>query len=237
MQRLRHLTGHGGDGAAVVQLGGQHPLLHVAGEQGKQGQNQQQNQSKTGIFHRDDRHDGQNAARIRHHADDAGGKQRLNRVHIPGKPGGDLAGILVNKGACGQPGQLPGHFRAQSVGHFLAEQHEQAFLRGRKQSLQRKTAKVALYREKRQSAAHGQAIDHPCQQQRREQGRAHRRRHAENRPHREKMVGCCHRPYGGKHTVFIHESALLSGFRRAGGTPERMPSVPRECRRWFCRPP
>ena len=39
-------------------------------------------------------------------------------------------------------------------------------------SLQRKAAKIAQHRKKRQSRMpHGQAVDHPCQQQRRDQGR------------------------------------------------------------------
>ena len=32
VQRFRHLTGHGGNGAAVVQLRRQHPFLYMAGE-------------------------------------------------------------------------------------------------------------------------------------------------------------------------------------------------------------
>ena len=71
VQRLGHLAGNGGHSAAVVQLGGQHPLLHMAGEHRKQWQHQQQNQRQAGIFYKNDRHDRNDAAGVRHHADDA----------------------------------------------------------------------------------------------------------------------------------------------------------------------
>ena len=52
MQGLGHLPGDCGDRAAVVQLRGQHPLLDMTGEHGKQRQHQQQDQRKAGVFHR-----------------------------------------------------------------------------------------------------------------------------------------------------------------------------------------
>ena len=55
MQRLRHLTGDSRNGTAVIQLCGQHPLLHMAGEHRKQRQHQQQHQRNAGVFYRDDR--------------------------------------------------------------------------------------------------------------------------------------------------------------------------------------
>ena len=74
--------------------------------------------------------DGKDAAGICRHADDAGGEQRFHRVHIAGKAGRHLAGVLACQRAGGQPGQLPGHLRAQRVGHFLAKENQQTFLRG-----------------------------------------------------------------------------------------------------------
>ena len=148
VQRLRHLPGNSGHGPAVVQLGGQHPLLHMAGEHREQRQHQQQDQRKAGVLHRDDRHDGEDAAGICHHADDAGGEQRFHRVHIARKAGRHLAGVLACQRAGGQPGQLPGHFRAQGVGHFLAEEHQQAFLRRGEPPFQRQTAEVKQHRRR-----------------------------------------------------------------------------------------
>ena len=129
VQCFRDLAGHSGDRPAVIQLRCQHPRLHMAGEHGEQRQHQQQNQCKTGILHGDDRHDGEDAAGVRRHADDSGGEQRLHRIHIAREARGHLAGALPCQRAGGKLGQLPGHFRAQGVGHFLAEEYQQALLR------------------------------------------------------------------------------------------------------------
>ena len=109
VQGLGHLPGDCGDCAAVVQLRGQHPLLDVTGEHSKQRQNQQQDQRKAGVFHRNDPHDGDDAAGICCHADDAGSKQGFHRVHIARKAGGHLAGVLLCQCTGGQAAQLPGH--------------------------------------------------------------------------------------------------------------------------------
>ena len=45
-----HLAGNSGHSTAVIQLSGQHPLLHMAGEHREQRQHQQQNQRKAGDF-------------------------------------------------------------------------------------------------------------------------------------------------------------------------------------------
>ena len=109
VQGLGHLPGDSGDRAAVVQLRGQHPLLNATGKHGKQRQHQQQDQRKAGVFHRNDPHDGDDAAGICCHADDAGSEQGFHRVHIARKAGGHLAGILLCQCTGGQAAQLPGH--------------------------------------------------------------------------------------------------------------------------------
>ena len=97
VQRFRHLSGHGGNGAAVVQLRRQHPLLHMAGEHCERRQHQQQDQRETGVLHGNHRYDGDDAEGIRRHADDTGGKQRLYRIHISRKPRSHLSGILLRQ--------------------------------------------------------------------------------------------------------------------------------------------
>ena len=169
VQRLRHLTGDSCNGTAVIQLCGQHPLLHMAGEHRKQRQHQQQHQRNAGVFYRDDRHDGNDAAGICRHADDAGGEQRFHRVHIAGKACRHLAGVLACQRACGQPSKLPGHFRPQRVGHFLAKEHQQAFLRGGKPPFQRQTAKVKQHCCNGERDACGEPVNDTGQQQRRQQ--------------------------------------------------------------------
>ena len=171
VQRLRHLTGHRGDGAAVIQLRGQHPLLHVAGKHSEQRQHQQQYQRKAGVFRRNDRHDREDAAGVRHHADNAGGKKRLHGIHIAGKARGHLAGVLTCQCACGQHRKLPRHFRAQRMRHFLTEQHQQAFLRGGKDALQREASEIAKHCKGCQRDACVQTVDQAGQQQRRDQRR------------------------------------------------------------------
>ena len=52
------------------------------------------------------------AAGIRHHADDAGSEQRLDSIHIPRKARGNLAGILPDERAGGQRDELLRHFGA-----------------------------------------------------------------------------------------------------------------------------
>ena len=173
MQRLRHLTGNSGHGPAVVQLGGQHPLLHMAGEHREQRQHQQQDHRKAGVLHGDDREDRENAARIGHHADDTGREQRFHSVHIARKAGRHLAGVLGCQRTGGQPGQLPGHLRAEGVGHFLAEEDQQTFLRRGEPALQCKAAEVGQHGPERQREAGGELVDDAGQQQWRQQRRRH----------------------------------------------------------------
>ena len=222
VQRFRHLPGNGGDGAAVIELRCEHPLLYMAREHGEQRQN------------------GHDAAGVRRHADDAGGKKRLHSVHIAGKARGHLAGVLPRERAGGQKRQLPGHFRAQRVCHLLAEQHEQALLRAGEKTLQRETAEIEQHRERGERHAAGQPVDDAPEQQRREERRPNARRHAEKSTRGEKRPSRGSRPDRGEHAAILlclHALPLLSGFRRAGGTPERTPSAPCACRRPFSRPP
>ena len=155
----------------------------MAGKHSKQRQHQQQDQCKAGVFYGNDRHDGEDPAGIRHHADDAGGEQRFHGVHIARKAGGHLTGILAHQRTGGQPGQLLGHFRAQRVGHFLTKQHQQALLRRGEHALQREAAKVEQHRHKCQRDARGQAVDDTGQQQRREQRGHYRSCHTEDGAH------------------------------------------------------
>ena len=212
----------------------------MAREYGKQRHHQQQNQRQSGIFHRDNRKNRNDAARVRYHADNSGGKKRLHGVHIAGKARGHLAGGLLHERAGGQKRQLPGHFRAQRVGHLLAEQHEQALLRAGEKALQRETAEIEQHRERGERHAAGQPVNDAPEQQRREERRANARRHAEKSTRGEKRPCRGSRPDRGEHAAILlclHALPLLSGFRRAGGTPERTPSAPRVCRRPFSRPP
>ena len=212
----------------------------MAREHGEQRQHQQQNERETGVLHRNDRHNRDNAAGVRRHADDAGGEKRLYGVHIAGKARGHLAGVLHHERAGGQKRQLPGHFRAQRVGHLLAEQHEKALLRTRENALQRETAEIEQHRECGERHAAGQPVDDAPEQQRRKERRAHARRHAEKRAHGEKRSRRGSIADRGEHAVILlcfHALSLLSGSRRAGGTPERTPSAPHVCRRPFSRHP
>ena len=203
VQSLGHLPGDRGDRAAVVQLRGQHPLLDITGKHGKQWQHQQQDQRKAGVFYRNDPHDGDDAAGICCHADDTGSEQGFHRVHIARKAGGHLAGILLCQCTGGQAAQLPGHLRAQGMGHPLAKEHQQAFLRRGEHTFQCKAAEVEQHGQKGQREARGQTVDDPGQQQGRQQGCRHRSCHPQHRAHREKAVRSrCH-PDGSKHAVII----------------------------------
>ena len=175
VQRFGHLAGNSGHGAAVIQLRGQHPPLHMAGKCRKQRQHQQQNQRKTGVFYSNHCHDGENAARVRHHADNARGEQRFHGVHIARKPRRHLAGVLVHQRARGQLRQFVRHFGPQRVGHFLPKQHQQTFLGRGQHTLQRQAAKISKHGPKRQRQARRQAVNDARQQQRRQQ-RCHNRR-------------------------------------------------------------
>ena len=174
VQCLRHLPGHGSHGVAVIQLRRQHPFLHVAGEHGQQRQHQQQNQRQTSVLHGNDSQNGEDAAGVRHHTDDAGGEQRLHGIHIAGKSGGHLTGVLVHQCGRRQLRQLPGHLSAQGMGHFLPEQHQQALLRRGQDTLQRQTAEVEQRRQKAQGKSSCQPVDDAGQHQRRQKRRRHR---------------------------------------------------------------
>ena len=196
MQGLGHLPGDRSDSAAVLQLCGQHPLLHMAGKQGKQRQHQQQDQRKAGIFCRDDGQNGEDAAGVRRHADDAGGKQRLHGVHIAREAGRDLAGVLPGQRARRQMGKLPGHLRAQGMGHLLAEEHQQPLLRRRERPFQREAAEVEEHCRKGQRKPRRQPVNDPGQQQRREERGQNRRCCAQDCPCGQETVGHSGHPKG-----------------------------------------
>ena len=240
MKRLGHLRRCISDGAAMVELRAEHPLLHLSGKHGEKRQHQQQNQHQTGVFDRDDRKNRDDAAGVRCHADDTGGKKRLHSVDIAGKARGNLAGVLPCQRACRKARQLLRHLGAQRMGHFLPEQHKKALLRGGKQPFQREAAEIKKHCESSQRQTICQPVDDARQQQRRKQRRADRRCHAQKRSHREKPVRRCCRPNGGEDAAVMaafHVQSLLSGFHRACDTPERSGEVPRACRRQFCRLP
>ena len=67
------------------------------------------------------------------------------------------------------------------MGHFLSKEHQKALLRGGKDSLQCKAAKIAEHRKKSQCRAFAQSVDHTGQQQRRNQRRRNRRCDTQNR--------------------------------------------------------
>ena len=239
-QRFRHLPGHGGDGAAVIELRRERPLLHMACEHGEQRQHQQQYQCKTGVFYRNNGHDRENAAGVRRHADDAGGEKRFHGVHIAGKARGDLAGVLAHKRVGGQKHQLPGHFRAQRVGHFLTGEHEQALLCAGQYPLQRESAEIEERRERGEGQTAGQPVNDAPEQQRRNERRPCAGRRTEKRAGGKKRLRRGGGPDHGESAVIpslLHALPLLSGSRRAGGTPERTPSARRACRRRFSRRP
>ena len=87
----------------------------------------------------------------------------------PEKRAATSPGFWPCQRAGGQPGKLPGHFRPQRVGHFLAKEHQQAFLRGGKPPFQRQTAKVKQHCCKGERDACGEPVNDTGQQQRRQQ--------------------------------------------------------------------
>lgn len=89
------------------------------------------------------------------------------------------------------------------MGHFLAEQHQQALLRRGEPPFQRKAAEVQQHRKKRQREAIGQPVDDPGQQQRRQQRCRHRGRRAQKRTRGQQMVRPCRHPDGGKYAIFL----------------------------------
>ena len=240
VQGLRHLAGDGGNGAAVIKLGRQHPLLHMAGKDGQQGQDQQEHQGKPRILHRDDREDGQDTAGVRRHGDDAGGEEGFRRVHVAGEARGDLAGVLRGEHRSRQAGQLGGQLRAQGVGHFLSKDLHQRFLCRGQHALQSQRAEVEQRRRKDQRGAAGQRVDDAAQQQRRQEGGEHRRRRAQDGPCAEQLAPRRRASDGGEHAAFcltLHVRHLPSGFRRAPGRPGIGSAALHGCPRWFFRPP
>ena len=163
MQRLGDLPRSRGDGAAVLQLRGEHFLLHAAREDGEKRQNDEQYQRKPRVFHGDHREDRDDPARVRRHADDPRVKQRLHGVDVARKARGDLAGVLRNERRGGQRGELSRHFRTQRARHLLPEQNQKRLLRRGKHALQRKARKIRQRGGERQRSAVRQSIDHARQ--------------------------------------------------------------------------
>ena len=212
----------------------------MACEEREQRQHEQEKQRKSRIFERDDDKNRQNAARIRHHRDDARGEQRLDRVDIAGKARGDFAGVLRGERRGGQPRQLGGELRAQRVRHLLAENFEQRLLRGGQHALKRERTEVQQHRRKDERRAAGQRVDDLAEQQRRQERGEHRGCRAEQRPRAEKLVAARRITDGGEHAgifVTLHVRRLLSGFHRARGMPQSAQAALHACRRWLCRPP
>ena len=236
VQRLRHLSGYGGDRAAIFHLRGERPPLHVPGERSQQRQHRQQNQRQPRVLHGDHREDREDSARIRRHGDHAGGEQRLHGVHVAGKARGQLAGVLRRERRRGQARQLLGHGRAERMGHLLTEDFQQRLLRGSEHALQREAAEIQQRRRERQRYSARQAVDNARQQQRRQQRGQHRRRRTEQRAHAEQPVRRRRAADGGKHRITLHAPHLPSGFHTARDRPERTRKAPRASPRPPFRP-
>lgn len=125
-----------------------HPLLHHAGKDGKEREDQEEKQRKSRIFHRDHDENGEDPARIRHHADDPGREQSLHGIDIPGKAGSGRTGILCGQGRGGQAVELLRHFRPERVGHLLSEYNKERLLSRRQAALQCEGAEIQQYRGK-----------------------------------------------------------------------------------------
>ena len=143
----------------------------MTGKHGKQRQHQKQKKCQSGVFHRNDRQDRNNAARIRRHADDTGGKQRLYRIHISRKPRSHLSGILLRQSAGRQALSASATFLYRSACViFCPNSTSRRFLcRGQA----RPPAQGCRNRAApRQSLSAGflarQTVDRTCQQERRE---------------------------------------------------------------------
>ena len=160
----------------------------MAGERGEQRQHQQQNQRKAGILHGDDRM----MERMRQASAAMLMMPEVNSASTvstsPEKRAATSPGFCLP--ACRRKlGQLPGHFRAQGVGHFLAEEHQQALLRRGEHPFQRQTAEIKKHRMECQRKSCRQPVDDAGQQQRRHQRRRHRCRRTQDGPRCEKAVG------------------------------------------------
>ena len=101
------------------------------------------------------------------------------------------------------------------MGHLLAEQHQQALLRGGQPPFQRKAAKIEQHRLHRQRDACRQPVDDAGQQQRRHQRRPHRPGHAqEGACGQDRMCPSRHAD-GGKYAVLFRFFPVL----HAGSPP------------------
>ena len=82
MQRFGHMTRGAADGAAIVQLGCKHVLLHMPRKPEKEWQQQHQNQRKSAVLKPYHSQNADDPACIGKHADDAAGEQVFNGVYI-----------------------------------------------------------------------------------------------------------------------------------------------------------
>ena len=83
MEGFGNEAGSSAYGLAVIQLGGQHILLHVAGKPEQKGQQHQQHQCKAAIPEPNHRQNADDPAGIGEHTDNAGGEQALHASTSP----------------------------------------------------------------------------------------------------------------------------------------------------------
>ena len=114
-------------------------------------------------------------------------------------------------------GQLLGHFRAQGVGHLLAEQLQGGFLGGGKYPFQNKTSEVNKRQIEGKGKTNREPVNQMPQHQGRQQGDGNRRKRAQCRSQTEPAVGLGSLQGGGENGVTLHVVSLLSGFRKGRG--------------------
>ena len=212
----------------------------MAREGGQQRQHEQEQQRKAGVFHGDDREDGDDAAGVRRHGDNARGEERLDRVDVAEKARGDRAGVLRGERGSGQARQLGRELRAQRVGHLLPEHLKERLLSRGENALERERAEVGERRRENERRTAAERVDDTAEQQRRQEGSEHRGCRAEDGPGAQKLVRCRGAAHGSRDAILrvtLHVRHLLSGSHRARGTPERTREALRACRRWSCRLP
>ncbi|CDC60602.1 unknown [Clostridium sp. CAG:448] len=212
----------------------------MPGKDDQERQNQKQKECQSGIFDGDHRQNGENAAGIRNHADDARCEQCFQGVHIARKTRRDLSRVLPNQGFGGQAGHFFGHFGAEGMCHFLAQQDKERFLRGGKNAFQRKGTEIEQNGGEYERDAAGQVVDDVGKQKRGNQGCQYRCCHTQDGANGENLMIADCSANGRKYirAVFMfHGRSLLSDFRKASDMREVYAAALHGCRRSLSRFP
>ena len=157
------MGGGAADGLAVLDLGGQHIFLHMAGKGEQQGQQEQEQECQAFGLKPDDHQDAYDLAGVREHADNAGGEEILHGVHIAHEAGHHSARLLPIQLFGGKPYEFGHQTAPEGVGNLLSADRQQALAGRFQDSGQCQHGEIEQNQKQRWHGSQSQRIDDASQ--------------------------------------------------------------------------